>query len=92
MSNATDPKADPSAPQERPSTLNRRFDFGSYTEMRYFLDHLADLSKREEYYPNVSFGKTYVNVSIDGEGQAVLSERKSIFLSEMDALATVDKA
>ena len=90
MSNATDPKADLSAPQERLSTLNRRFDFGSYTEMRCFLDRLADLSKREEYYPNVSFGKTYVNVSIDGEGQVVLSERKSTFLSEMDALATAD--
>lgn len=67
--------------------LNRRFEFKSYPETRDFLDRLADLSKREEYYPNVSFGKTYVNISIDSEGQAALNERQSTFLSEMEALA-----
>ncbi len=92
MSDANDPNAAPSAPQERLPTLNRRFDFGSYAETGRFLDQLAELSKREDYYPNLSFGKTYVNVSIDGEGQAALNERKSPFISEMEALAAVGKA
>ncbi len=77
--------------QERVAQFNQRFDFGSYAETRDFLDRLADLSKRENYYPNISFGKTYVNVSIDGEDQTALNERKSTFISEMKALTTVGK-
>ncbi len=74
--------------QERVPPFNQRFDFGSYAETRDFLDRLADLSKRDNYYPNISFGKTYVNVSIDGEDQTALNERKSSFISDMGALAT----
>lgn len=92
MSNANNPNAAPAIPQERPRPLNRRFDFGSYAETRHFLDQLADLSKREDNYPNVSFGKTYVNVSIDGEEQVALSARKSTFITDMDALAAARKA
>ncbi len=76
---------------ERVPSFNQRFDFGSYAETRDFLDRLADLSKRDNYYPNISFGKTYVNVSIDGEDLTALNERKSIFISEMKALTTVGK-
>ncbi len=77
--------------QERVAPFNQRFDFGSYAETRDFLDRLEDLSKRDNYYPNISFGKTYVNVSIDGEDQTALNERKSTFISEMKALTTVGK-
>jgi len=73
--------------QERLAPFNQRFDFGSYGETRHFLDQLADLSKREEYYPDVSFGKTYVNISIDGAGQTALRESGSSFISDMQELA-----
>ncbi|MHB0922319.1 hypothetical protein [Acidithiobacillus sp.] len=92
MSDANDPNALPPAPQERLPTQNWRFDFSSYAETRHFLDQMADLSRREDYYPNVSFGKTYVNISIDAEGQAALAERNSCFTGEMEALAATDKA
>ena len=72
---------------ERVAAINQRFDFGSYAQTRQFLDQLADLSKREEYYPDVSFGKTYVNISIDGTGQAALRESGSSFISDMQELA-----
>lgn len=72
--------------QERVAPLNQRFDFGSYAETRQFLDDLAELSRREAYYPDVSFGKTYANVSIDSEGQAALRERNSTFIADMQAL------
>lgn len=76
------------ASKERVAQFNQRFDFGSYAETRQFLDDLAELSKRDDYYPDVSFGKTYANISIDGEGQAVLREMDSNFIAEMQALAT----
>ncbi|HET9112471.1 MAG TPA: hypothetical protein VFN66_01225 [Burkholderiales bacterium] len=86
MSDVREKNAAVPASQERIAQFNQRFDFGSYAETRQFLDDLAELSKREAYYPDVSFGKTYANVSIDGEGQAALLERKSTFIADMRAL------
>jgi Pterin 4 alpha carbinolamine dehydratase. len=87
MSDAKNMDVDAAAGQKPVAALNQRFDFASYAETRRFLDQLADLSKREDYYPNINFGKTYANISIDGEGQAVLRERNSNFISDMHALA-----
>ncbi len=88
MNGTSDPNAaiSPVSPERLPA-LNKRFDFSSYIEMRHFLDQMADLSKREGYYPNVSFGKTYANISIDAEDWATLIGRNSSFISEMEALA-----
>ena len=88
MSNENQKNAIAAGAQERVATINQRFEFGSYGQTRLFLDQMADLSKREGYYPDVSFGKTYVNISIDGAGQADLSERKSGFIADMQALAS----
>jgi pterin-4a-carbinolamine dehydratase len=49
---------------ERPPSLFRRFPFGGYGETSAFLDRLAALSKDTGYYPDVSFGKNYANVTI----------------------------
>ena len=72
---------------ERVAPFNQRFDFGSYGQTRQFLDQLADLSKREEYYPDVSFGKTYVNITIDNSAQTLLLESDSSFILDMQELA-----
>lgn len=79
--------ADMGTTTQKPA-LHWRFDFGSYVEARRFLDQLAELSKRDGYYPNINFGKTYVNVSIDAEGQMELGERGAAFIEEMKAYAT----
>ena len=71
----------------RKPTLNWRFEFDSYSTTRAFLDKLADFSKLENFYPNINFAKTYVNVSIDDEGQSELGVREAAFIAEMKALA-----
>lgn len=86
MSDLKEKNASEPTKTERIPQFTQRFDFGSYAEMRQFLDDLAELSKREAYYPDVSFGKTYANISIDGEGQAALRERNSSFIADMQAL------
>ncbi len=87
MSDATEKNAGASA-QEQVKTFTQRFDFGSYGQTRKFLDDLADLSKRENYYPDVSFGKVYANISIDSDGQTTLRESNSSFIVDMQVLAT----
>ena len=85
MSQGTGSELDGTLP--RKAALNWRFEFGSYGETRHFLDQLADLSKRENYYPNINFGKTYANISIDAEGQAELGVREAAFVQAMEAFA-----
>lgn len=87
MTQAREEDTDIATPVAYKPVLNQRFDFGNYVETRRFLDQLAKLSRREDYYPNLSFGKTYVVVSIDAEGRATLDGRVSAFTSEMETLA-----
>ena len=77
---------------DRKSALNWRFEFASYGETRRFLDQLADLSKQENFYPNINFGKTYVNVSIDADGQTELGAREAAFVDTMKTYAATGSA
>ncbi len=86
MTQAKNATTDATPPANQP-TLNWRFEFGSYGETRQFLDRLSDLSKRENFYPNINFAKTYVNVSMDAEGQTELGARKDAFVQEMEKYA-----
>ena len=55
--------------QDLPPMLTRRFEFENYSETRRFLDGVATLSEEAGLYPNLSFGKTYVSVTIDADGK-----------------------
>ena len=60
---------------ERPANLYRRFSFNDYAGTRDFLDRLAELSKETGSYPDISFGKTYANVTIHaGDGKTLTAE------------------
>ncbi len=51
-----------------PPGLYRKFEFAAYDETRLFLDRLADISEETGLHPNLSFGKTYANVTIATDG------------------------
>ena len=53
--------------KSRPAGLERRYLFDSYEELRTILDEAADLSEKEGYYPDMGFGKDYLNVTIHAE-------------------------
>jgi 4a-hydroxytetrahydrobiopterin dehydratase len=40
-----------------------------YETTRSFLERLYDLSQRQGRYPDVSFGRTYVNLTLRPEGE-----------------------
>lgn len=48
--------------RERPRRLERRLEFPDYATTRAFLDRAAELSEQTGVYPDLSFGRTYVNL------------------------------
>ena len=49
---------------KHPPSLFRRFEFASYAETRSFLEDLARLSEECGVFPDLGFGRTYVNVTV----------------------------
>ncbi len=77
---------------ERPPSLYRRFEFADYSETRAFLDRLAGLSKETGLYPDLSFSRTYVNVTVHGSGGAAVDAEAREFAARVEAFATVNAA
>lgn len=76
---------------ERPPSLYRRFEFAAYAETRAFLERLAGLSKETGLYPDLSFGRTYVNVTVYGSGTAVDAEART-FAARVETIVPVEAA
>ncbi len=75
--------------RSRPLRLERRFEFSTYELTRDFLDRLGELSEKRKRFPDISFGKTYVNLTLQPESEetdAPLSEDDMTFASEIDGL------
>ncbi|MGQ0744852.1 MAG: 4a-hydroxytetrahydrobiopterin dehydratase [Acidimicrobiales bacterium] len=75
---------------ETPSSLHRRFEFAAYPEARAFLDRLATLSKETGLYPDLSFSRTHVSVTVYGSEAAALGAAAREFAARAGALASVD--
>ena len=77
---------------EKPSSLYRRFEFAAYPETRAFLNRLAGLSKETGFYPDLSFSRTYVNVTVYGSGGAAVDAEARKFAARVETIATVEAA
>ncbi len=75
--------------RKRPVCLERRYEFEAYDATRDFLDRLGEHSEATQRFPDISFGRTYVNITIRPDDEAVdaqLSEADRAFAAEIDAL------
>ena len=72
----------------RPVRLERRYEFQDYSTLRDFLDRAAELSEREGLYPDMGFGRDYVNITIHvEEGDEALGDNQHRFAELLDQLA-----
>lgn len=72
----------------RPARLEARYEFDSYSELRDFLDEAAGLSEREGIYPDMGFGRNYVNLTIHArEGSNALADEQRRFAQLLDSLS-----
>ena len=75
--------------RNRPERLEKRFEFENYDKTRTFLDDLGEHSEHIGRFPDISFGKTYVNITIRPENnsqETSLTEVDHKFAGEIDEL------
>lgn len=68
--------------RKRPVRMERRYEFDSYMQLRDFLDDAAEISETHGYYPDMGFGKDYLNVTIHAEEGAETFKPEQLSLSE----------
>jgi 4a-hydroxytetrahydrobiopterin dehydratase len=72
---------------ERPERLERRIEFADYGATRDFLERLNDLCEAESRYPDISFGRTYVNLTLRSETDAeTVGAPEEAFAAAIDGL------
>ncbi|MEO5344253.1 MAG: 4a-hydroxytetrahydrobiopterin dehydratase [Gammaproteobacteria bacterium SHHR-1] len=53
--------------RSRPERLERRYLFADYSRLRDFLDRAAELSEQQGLYPDMGFGRDYLNITIHAD-------------------------
>jgi 4a-hydroxytetrahydrobiopterin dehydratase len=71
----------------RPDRLERRIEFSDYEATRVFLERLNTLSEQQSRFPDISFGRTYVNITLRSEQEdGAIGEVDQAFAVAIDGL------
>jgi 4a-hydroxytetrahydrobiopterin dehydratase len=74
---------------EKAERLERRIEFTDYATTREFLERLNSLSEATSRFPDISFGRTYVNLTVRSESTeegALVGEAEQLFTKRIDGL------
>ena len=62
--------------RESPPRIEKRFEFEEYKKISIFLKKIDELCKEKNIYPNISFGKNFVSLSIFLDSEKITSNEK----------------
>lgn len=78
--------------RKRPPRLERRVEFDNYDLIREFLDLTAELSEKEDFYPDMNFGRTHVSMTIHLDGESSELEPSQLrFAQQVNNFAPTNK-
>ena len=69
--------------RESPLRIEKRFEFEEYSKISKFMEKIEKLCKEKDIYPNISFGKNFVSLSIFLESKEI-SSKESDFSKNID--------
>ena len=69
--------------RESPLRIEKRFEFEQYSRISKFMKMVDELCKEKNIYPNISFGKNFVSITIFLESEK-LSKIEKDFSNEID--------
>ena len=70
--------------RESPLRIEKRFEFEQYSKISKFMQKIEKFCKEKDIYPNISFGKNFVSLSI-------FFDKKEISDKEKDFSKDIDK-
>ena len=70
--------------RESPLRIEKRFEFDQYSKISKFMGEIEKLCKEKNIFPNISFGKNFVSLSI-------FFENKKKYDKEKDFSKDIDK-
>ena len=62
--------------RESPLRIEQRFEFEEYSKISKFMEKIDQLCKEKNMYPNISFGKNFVSVTIFLDSLEISSSEK----------------
>jgi len=62
--------------RKSPLRIEKRFEFEEYSKISKFMGKIEKLCKEKDTYPNISFGKNFVSVSIFLDNEEISSKEK----------------
>ena len=72
---------------EQADRLERRIEFDDYAGTRDFLERLNDFCEQQQRFLDISFGRTYVNLTLRAEGEdQPVGEAEHAFAAAIDGL------
>ena len=69
--------------RESPFRIEKKFEFDKYSKISKFMGKIEKLCKEKDIYPNISFGKNFVSISIFLDSKEVSSKEKD-FAKDLD--------
>ena len=69
--------------RESPLRIEKRFEFDEYSKISKFMEKIEKLCKEKNIYPNISFGKNFVSLSIFLNTQEITYEEED-FSKDID--------
>ena len=69
--------------RESPLRIEKRFEFKQYSKISKFMSKIEKLCKERDIYPNISFGKHFVSLSIFLNNTEI-SDKEKDFSKDID--------
>ena len=76
--------------RESPLRIEKRFEFEEYSRISKFMKMVDDLCKEKNIFPNISFGKNFVSITIFLGSQKLSSVEKD-FSNQIDTFYLENK-
>ena len=75
--------------RESPLRIEKRFEFEQYSKISKFMEKIEKLCKEKDIYPNISFGKNFVSLSIFLDNKEI-SDKVKVFSKDIDKYYSED--
>ena len=69
--------------RESPLRIEKRFEFEEYSRISKFMKMVDELCKEKNIFPNISFGKTFVSITIFINSEKLTDDEKD-FSNQID--------